>query len=1260
MSSRQIGVAVLLVLVLGAAAVSALALPPQRPDVAHAGSWPAPGPQAQSSSRTMVIDVGPAGSADSVYARSPFVLRDADGSYKMWYSGYDGSRNRGMYATSPDGVHWTKHGVIMDVLTPPYNWDSVGSMHVIKVGATYQGWFHAGYWSGGPFGFWGQIYHATSTDGATWNVTGVVLPPNQAWDIGMTNNPYVVRDSTGRYWMSFSGWNGTTTRLGIATSMNGTWFVPYAGNPILPLGPTGAWDSVNFAGSSLVLDGSSWTLWYDGSDGSVNRIGLAHSADGFNWTKDATNPVLTAEPSPAWDDQSVMGPDVLWSPNGPVVYYVGSDGTNLRIGLDTLAPPPGRTMVLDVGPAGSADGRDVFLPSVLRDTNGSYKMWYTGNSGNHDSILLATSPDGLAWTKVGVVMDISNGAGAPFVLKIGSTYHMWFTDITWCCSAIGYLDQIYHATSTDGIHWTAPVFAVGAGPAGSWNNDTVSDPWIVRDAAGVYRMFYLGSNDTAVAQIGVATSTDLVTWTPYSGNPVFHFGAPGSWDGQSVASPSVVRNGTSWVMYYGGLSNGTQPEIGRAFSSDGYHWTRDATNPVIRPEPSPAWDDVSIGSPDLAMLPSGPAIYYAASDGTHNRIGILSFTLPTNRQLVLSPGPAGSPDADALYSGSGLHDTDGSYKMYYTGLANGWYTTLLATSSDGVHFAKQGAVLPTNTSNAVPFVMKVGSLYHMWYEVVVTGCGPFGYCDEIYSATSADGRTWNQQGLVLGLGPTGAFDAASVSDPHVVAAGDGTYRMYYTGTDSSHDAEIGMATSTNLLNWTRYAGNPVLPFGAPGAWDNAHVAAPSVALAGFVWTMYYYGFANGSSASIGRATSPDGLHWIKDAGNPVIMPDPGSSWDDTSVAFPDFSADGYGAHLYYRGSNATTSSIGVLARQAASSLAVFGAASPTFAQVGQTVSFTCSAWGGTPPYTSAWSFGDGATIYAPNITHAYATAGNFTATCTVTDAASAVATATTTITVVPASSSAPLLLVDYVSPRGYICPVPDGWSRTYNLTSGSYTYDLFLQGTVDGLPANMLLDTQNASGVQETPSYLNSMLNTVVHGVQQSLPDAYLESSRVLTVSNHLGVEFEIGYSSHPIVQFGLIVVSAANSRAWNVVLTGPSSAAGTLNATFALVVQGFQITLSSSPSPTPGLLPGVTAAALYLGGAVVVIIAVLVLVAYLASRPRPSPRPAAPVAPAAPAAAAAVAACPYCGSALMPYARFCGNCGTPVLGGPPPPPGGF
>jgi len=72
---------------------------------------------------------------------------------------------------------------------------------------------------------------------------------------------------------------------------------------------------------------------------------------------------------------------------------------------------------------------------------------------------------------------------------------------------------------------------------------------------------------------------------------------------------------------------------------------------------------------------------------------------------------------------------------------------------------------------------------------------------------------------------------------------------------------------------------------------------------------------------------------------------------------------------------------------------------PSNPQVGQTVSFTGSASGGTQPYTYSWTFGDSGTGSGSSVTHSYQAAGSYTVVLTVTDAAGQTASSTQTVTV---------------------------------------------------------------------------------------------------------------------------------------------------------------------------------------------------------------------------------------------------------------------
>lgn len=111
-------------------------------------------------------------------------------------------------------------------------------------------------------------------------------------------------------------------------------------------------------------------------------------------------------------------------------------------------------------------------------------------------------------------------------------------------------------------------------------------------------------------------------------------------------------------------------------------------------------------------------------------------------------------------------------------------------------------------------------------------------------------------------------------------------------------------------------------------------------------------------------------------------------------------------------------------------------ASPTTVDVGQSVTFSCTAGGGVSPYTYSWTFGDGATGSGQNPSHAYSTAGDMTAVCTVRDLDSATATGATSVTV----DALPTVTAPSASPSAPL----QGNSVTFSVTaeggSGGLTY----------------------------------------------------------------------------------------------------------------------------------------------------------------------------------------------------------------------------
>lgn len=190
----------------------------------------------------------------------------------MWYdASKSGVGASGIgYATSPDGVHWTK-SASNPVLTP-----------------------------GGPGGAGEQALYGPS----------VVLV-------------------NGVFHMWYQAY-GSPSTINYATSTDGEHWTKSTHNPVLTPGSAGAWDSYGLYAPSVLLLAGQYHMWYQGARAANSNNGLGHATgtDPEHWVKDTANPILDRGPSGSWDAQGVYHPTVVYS-SGKFrmwyhsVYYAG-------------------------------------------------------------------------------------------------------------------------------------------------------------------------------------------------------------------------------------------------------------------------------------------------------------------------------------------------------------------------------------------------------------------------------------------------------------------------------------------------------------------------------------------------------------------------------------------------------------------------------------------------------------------------------------------------------------------------------------------------------------------------------------------------------------------------------------------------------------------------------------------------------------------------------------------------------------------------
>ena len=180
--------------------------------------------------------------------------------------------------------------------------------------------------------------------------------------------------------------------------------------------------------------------------------------------------------------------------------------------------------------------------------------------------------------------------------------------------------------------------------AGTWEHQIVGDAWVEYEN-GKYYMYYFGADGEGSADIGYATSDNLINWVKNPTNPVLSPGTSGQFDDRYAHKATLVKIGSMWHMYYEAKSVST-----------GVKTIGLATAPTL----ASAW---------------------------------------TKQGKVIDIG--GSQEESSLLAPS-VYEENGTYYMFYAGQSSAdlKFRIFVATSSDGVSWTKQGKILEPSTDSS--------------------------------------------------------------------------------------------------------------------------------------------------------------------------------------------------------------------------------------------------------------------------------------------------------------------------------------------------------------------------------------------------------------------------------------------------------------------------------------------------------------------------------------------------------------------------------
>jgi predicted GH43/DUF377 family glycosyl hydrolase len=295
------------------------------------------------------------GSWDTFDIRNPSVIHEGS-EYKMWYDGYDGTHWKIGYATSSDGIHWTK------LITPVIDFSqqnlNTAEPDVLYENGIYRMWFTVLTPSLQSKSF----DYTESPDGINWSTPQSVLTATGPWENQFINNPTVIKIGD-EYRLYYDGKENGIWNFAVATSLDGINWIKPINNPLFS---ANGFEFPTIGLGSILYDGSKYIIFYHAKEPS-SVFYNAISMDGNTWTRQNT-PILVTSPN-SFDSVRFISPFVLKDGNQYKMWYTGYNGSHWSIGYAT-EPVSDTTSVPLLKQTDSQWGNEIY---------DSATQWITGN-----------------------------------------------------------------------------------------------------------------------------------------------------------------------------------------------------------------------------------------------------------------------------------------------------------------------------------------------------------------------------------------------------------------------------------------------------------------------------------------------------------------------------------------------------------------------------------------------------------------------------------------------------------------------------------------------------------------------------------------------------------------------------------------------------------------------------------------------------------------------------------------------------------------
>lgn len=248
----------------------------------------------------------------------------------------------------------------------------------------------------------------------------------------------------------------------------------------------------------------------------------------------------------------------------------------------------------------------------------------TGNS-NKWGMAVAESKDLTNWKRVADLNVGQDGSAAPCVKWIKGKIHLFYQ--TYQKPGVS-PDAICHATSEDGITFSDnpdnPVYS----PKAAWSNRRAIDAEVFEVGDKLMLQYATRDPAGKIQQIGQAVAPldsnyGKSCWKELSlDGPILKPELP--WEGKCIEAPTVIKRGDTYYMFYAGGYNNAPQMIGLATSTDGLTWKRTSDQALIPNGAPGTWNSSESGHPGVFVDNDGTIILFYQGNNEKGRTWFLS------------------------------------------------------------------------------------------------------------------------------------------------------------------------------------------------------------------------------------------------------------------------------------------------------------------------------------------------------------------------------------------------------------------------------------------------------------------------------------------------------------------------------------------------------------------------------------------------------------------------------------------------------------